>query len=90
MHTKALGKIISGTKRLKTFIIDHHYLRDLKWREKLKDVYALADKRKVKIVCAAEFLGKKEHQLEPIRKKLFEEHPAKVGEPIYLPWLVKK
>jgi len=41
------------------------------------------------LVCAAEFLGEKMNQLEPIRKKLYEDHPAKMGEPKYVPWLVK-
>jgi len=86
MKTSALTKIIKGTKRLKTLIIDHHYLRDLKWQEKLAQVYQAAAKRKVKIVCVAEFLGKKINQLEPIRKKLYQEHPAKkTPEPVYLP-----
>ncbi|MEE8638401.1 MAG: hypothetical protein V3T21_05085 [Candidatus Margulisiibacteriota bacterium] len=90
MHTKSLDKIINGTRRMKTLIVDHHYLRDLKWRDKLVEVYKAAQKRKVKLVCVAEFLGKKENLLEPIRKKLFEEHPAKMKEPTHVPWLVKK
>jgi hypothetical protein len=89
MHTKALTKIINETKHLKTMIVDHHYLRDLKWRDKLEKVYEAAAARKVKLVCVAEFLGEKEKLLEPIRKELFEKHPAKMKEPIYLPWLVK-
>jgi predicted metallo-beta-lactamase superfamily hydrolase len=88
MHTKSLTHIIQATKRLRTLIVDHHYLRDLKWREKLVDVYKAAEKRKVKLVCVAEFLGEKENLLEPVRKKLYEEHPAKMGEPAHLPWLV--
>jgi len=80
MGTKGLAKIIQGTKRLKTLIVDHHYLRDLKWREKLADIYEAAKKRKVKLVCVAEYLGEKENLLEPIRKKLFAEYPAKVQE----------
>ena len=89
MHTNALTKIVQGTKRMKVLVVDHHYLRDLKWRDKLVEVYKAAEKRKVKLLCVAEFLSKKENLLEPIRKKLFEEHPAKMEEPIYLPWLVK-
>lgn len=90
MHTKALNAIIEGTKRMKTFVVDHHYLRDLKWREKLKEVYEAAAKRRVELLCAAEFIGEKENLLEPIRKKLFEEHPAEQAkEPVYLPWQVK-
>lgn len=86
MKTNALVKIIKGTKKLKTLIIDHHYLRDLKWQEKLAQVYQAAVKSKVKIVCVAEFLGKKVNLLEPIRKKLYQDHPAKkTKEPVYLP-----
>ncbi|MFC1571260.1 hypothetical protein ACFL31_01750 [Candidatus Margulisiibacteriota bacterium] len=86
MSTKALGKIIKETKRLKTLVVDHHFARDPKWREKLADVYGAAKKRNVKLVCTAEFLGKKENLLEPFRKKLFAEHPAEVGKPICTPW----
>lgn len=89
MHTKSLSTIIQKTKRMKKLIVDHHYLRDLKWKDKLKDVYKAAEKRKVQLLCVAEFMGKKENLLEPIRKKLFEEKPAKIKEPIYLPWQVK-
>jgi len=89
MKRDPLSKIINGTRRLKTLIVDHHYLRDLKWREKLEKVYETAAKRKVKLVCAAEFVGKEENLLEPIRKELFKKHPAKAREPLYLPWLVK-
>ena len=88
MSTKALVKIINGTKRLKTLVVDHHYLRDLKWREKLSDVYAAAKKRKVQLVCAAEFVGEKVSQLEPVRKKLFEAHPVKRQEAAATPWEV--
>jgi predicted metallo-beta-lactamase superfamily hydrolase len=90
MHTRALSKIIQGTKRMKTLIVDHHYLRDLKWRDKLSKVYEAAAKKKVKLVCAAEFLKQKENLLEPIRKELFAKHPAKMKKPIYIPWQVKK
>lgn len=86
MSTKALGEIIKKTKRLKTLLVDHHYVRDLKWREKLESIYKFAQKRKVKLLCTAEFVGKKENLLEPIRKKLFADHPAKVKSPISLPW----
>lgn len=88
MHTKSLSTIIQKTKRMKKLIVDHHYLRDLKWKDKLRDVYKTAEKRKVQLLCVAEFMGKKENLLEPIRKKLFEEKPAKIKEPIYLPWQV--
>ncbi|MBU0686697.1 MAG: MBL fold metallo-hydrolase [Candidatus Margulisbacteria bacterium] len=76
MHTRALAKIIKGTHKLKTLIVDHHFLRDLKWREKMKDAIQAAKEKGVKLECVAEYLGQKENLLEPIRKKLFEEHPV--------------
>ncbi|MFH1826151.1 MAG: MBL fold metallo-hydrolase [bacterium] len=86
MSTDSLGKIIKQTKRLKTMIVDHHFVRDPKWREKLASVYEVAEKRQVKLVCTAEFLGKKENLLEPFRKKLFTDHPADVKNPVSTPW----
>jgi predicted metallo-beta-lactamase superfamily hydrolase len=90
MHTRALAKIINDTKNLKTLIVDHHFLRDLKWREKMKDGAAAAEARGVKLICAAEFLGEKENLLEPIRKKLFAEHPVEpAAAKDYVPWAKK-
>jgi predicted metallo-beta-lactamase superfamily hydrolase len=87
MHTRALAKIINGTKNLKALIVDHHFLRDLKWKEKMKDAIAAAEARGIQLVCAAEFLGEKPNLLEPIRKKLFAEHPVAHPNPdFYVPW----
>ena len=72
MSTRSLVSVIKGTKRLKTLIVDHHFLRDLKWREKAKNVFKAAQARKVKLICVAEFAGQKENLLEPVRKQLFE------------------
>jgi len=89
MKTSPLGKIIQGTKRMKTLIVDHHYLRDSKWREKLAKEFKTAQKRKLKLVCAAEFLKKKENLLEGLRKQLYEDHPAEPKERPSTPWQVK-
>lgn len=77
-----LIKIIENTK-VERIIVDHHLLRDIKWKERIAPVFAadaipqgrrksrgLAD-AKVKISTAAEFLGKKNDLLEARRKELF-------------------
>lgn len=52
-------------------VVDHHFLRDLKWRERIKEV------EKIKhVMSAAEFAGKKEELLEARRKELYETEPV--------------
>ncbi|HIE59222.1 MAG TPA: hypothetical protein EYP82_04690 [Hydrogenothermaceae bacterium] len=51
-------------------VLDHHLLRDLKYKEKIKDVLKFAKEFDVKILTAAEFEGKKILQLEANRKFL--------------------
>ena len=56
-------------------ILEHHILRDEKWREKTKTVLERAKKHKHKILTAAEFLKNKNTFLEATRKQLFVENP---------------
>ena len=65
----------------KTFIVDHHLLRELKWRERIKDILKVADKKGVKIQTVAEFLGKEIEQLEANRTRLFKEFPKMESTP---------
>ena len=60
---------------LESFITDHHFLRDLKWKDKITKVFEVAEKKKVKLETAAEFVGKNVEMLEAHRKDLFKEHP---------------
>ena len=69
-----MKKIISEVKP-KIFIIDHHLLREGKWKETIKEVLELAEKKGTKIQTVAEFLGKPIDQLEVRRAKLFKEFP---------------
>lgn len=62
--------ILQQTK-VEDFIIDHHYVRKLKWREKLQEPINIASKLNKRIICAAEFLGEKEDLLEANRKQLY-------------------
>jgi hypothetical protein len=61
---------------LNTLVLDHHFLRDLNYKIRIKPVYEAAEKRKVKVVTAAEYCGRKIDMLEALRKELY----AKYGE----------
>jgi predicted metallo-beta-lactamase superfamily hydrolase len=75
--------------KIKNFIVDHHFLRDPKWKEKMDCVYKEAEKKGTKVQCVAEYLGKDIVMYEPFRKKLFTDHPAEQMEGIDAPWRVK-
>lgn len=68
-------RIIKETK-VKDFIIDHHYVRKSKWRDKLKEPSNTASKLNKRLICTAEFLGKEEDLLEANRKRLYGQFPA--------------
>ncbi len=69
-----LIKIFSKTK-IKTLIVDHHILRDLKWKERFEKVFKAAEKKKVKVMTAAEYAGKKIEMLEATRNVLWKQFP---------------
>lgn len=66
-----LNKIIGGTP-VQTLVLDHHLLRDLKWRKKMVKVIEAGKKEKVDVLTAAEFLGQENDLLEARRKELHE------------------
>jgi len=70
-----LVKAIKVTN-LHTLVLDHHFLRDLNYKARIKPVYEAAEKREVKVVTAAEFCGRKIEMLEALRRELY----AKYGE----------
>jgi hypothetical protein len=64
---KAISNLKKIAKIVEVLVLDHHLLRDLEWREKIKEV------EKIKhVMSAAEFAGKKEELLEARRKELYE------------------
>jgi len=71
-----LQEIIKKTD-VKKIVIDHHFLRDLKWKERVAAVFEAAEKKDVFFGTAADFLGKKDELLEANRRELFKMHPAK-------------
>jgi predicted metallo-beta-lactamase superfamily hydrolase len=68
---EGLTKVITDTPA-KTIIIDHHIVRDKNYKERMKDLYELAEKHKKKILTAAEYLGLENLFLEAWRKDLAE------------------
>ena len=73
---KNLISLIEKTN-IKVLVLDHHLTRDLKWREKLKDVFNAASTAGVKVHSAAEYAGIKEELLEALRKELYKQYPVK-------------
>ena len=60
---------------VQTFVMDHHLVRDPHWKEKVKELFASAEKSAKKLVTVAGFLGKEEEMLEAHRRQLFAWHP---------------
>lgn len=65
-----LEKIMSDTK-VREIIIDHHFMRDLKSKDKIKRVYDYSKDVGVKILSAAEFMNEENNLLEARRKELY-------------------
>jgi len=64
--------IIENTGCLETIVLDHHLLRDLEYRDRVKEVYRVAREKEKKVITAAEYMGKPVEQLEAHRKELWE------------------
>jgi predicted metallo-beta-lactamase superfamily hydrolase len=61
---------------VRTLILDHHFLRDINYKMRIKPVYEEAQKHDVKVVTAAEFSGRKIEMLEALRKELYAKYDA--------------
>ncbi len=70
-----LIKAIKQTQ-VQTLVLDHHFLRDLNYKLRIKPVYEAAEERGVSVITAAEYGGRKIEMLEALRKELY----AKYGE----------
>lgn len=85
-HTKELlqntlervARIFEDTKVLKV-ILDHHLLRDLLWRDKIKPLFDLARRKGIIIQTAAEFRGEENNLLEARRRQLYEAESPKTS-----------
>ena len=66
-----LVELVQSLPRGSTLVVDHHALRDIGYREKLRDAYGAAAARGVRLVTAAEFMGRPIEQLEAMRRDLW-------------------
>ncbi len=71
----ALRNLQTVVKHVPMTILEHHILRDDKWKEKATKVFQEADEIGHRILTAAEFCGCQNTLLEAERKKLFIENP---------------
>ncbi len=65
-----LKEIITKTP-VETLILEHHFMRDLNYKIIAGPVYKAANSRKVKVLTAAEYAGRKIEMLEAIRPELY-------------------
>lgn len=65
-----LSEIVEKTQ-VQKLVLDHHLLRDLKWKEKLESVFSVAKLRDVEVLTAAEFAGMQNDLLEARRRRLY-------------------
>jgi len=66
-----LVQTISETS-IQALMLDHHFMRDLRYESRIKPVYEKAKDRGVKVLTAAGFLGRRIEMLEACRKELYE------------------
>jgi len=62
-------------KEVSTTVLEHHLLREEKWRELSQPIFDSASKEEHLVVTAAEFLKKENNLLEARRRLLFETEP---------------
>jgi len=65
-----INRIINETT-IKTIIVDHHFMRDRNYRERMPEAYDYAAERDVIILSAAKYAGRAEDALEARRKELY-------------------
>ncbi len=71
-----LGNAVENLKKIvfsgvKTMILDHHLVRDPDYKDRIAEVLDYAKMFKVKVLTAAEFMGKPINVLEVKRKELY-------------------
>lgn len=67
-----ITKIISETT-VRVLILDHHLLRDQNYKAKLTKVYECAEENGVRVLSAAEYVGREPDLLEARRRELYAE-----------------
>jgi len=75
----SVNHLIEVMKRcdVKRLVLDHHLLRDTRWRDKVDPLFPVAEERGARVETAAEFAGKEAEPLEARRRELYEEYPER-------------
>ena len=72
---QGMQNLESVVKNVPITILEHHILRDAKWREIAQPIFDVASELGHMVVTAAEFAGKENNLLEFRRRQLFESEP---------------
>jgi predicted metallo-beta-lactamase superfamily hydrolase len=78
---KSLRASIENIKRIiqetpvHTLMLEHHFMRDLQYKSRIKPVYDVAGDKGVRVITAAEYLGSPIEMLEARRRELYAKHP---------------
>jgi Predicted hydrolase (metallo-beta-lactamase superfamily) len=65
-----IKRILNGTA-LRSIMVEHHFMRDLKYKEQIAEVYAYAAEKEVEVITAAEYCGRDIELLEARRRELY-------------------
>lgn len=65
-----INRILMETS-VKNLLLEHHFMRDLKYKERIPEVYDCAAENGVKVLTAAEYCGRPLDMLEARRKELY-------------------
>ena len=66
-----INLVLQKTK-VKTILLEHHVVRDVNYKQKMRDVFEIAEKVGKKVLNYAEYLGTKPLYLEAWRKELYQ------------------
>lgn len=75
LSVENMDRIIKETS-VKIILPEHHFMRDLKYKERIAEVYESAADKDVKVITAAEYLGREVEMLEARRKELYASKPT--------------
>ena len=70
LSNQNLVRVIRETD-VETIVIDHHFMRDPKFRSRIQPVYEAASEGGVRVLSAAEYVGRPIEMLEAFRRELY-------------------
>jgi predicted metallo-beta-lactamase superfamily hydrolase len=80
---RGVANIARLVEAVPTVIVDHHLLRDARWRESLEPAFAVSQATGHSLLTAAEYLGQPNNLLESNREALYRDDPPTE---VFLQW----